>query len=112
MQRVRVIYHHEDDAWWAESPDVQGYSAAAGSLTELRGLVAEGLPLLMENDAVAVYEGFPDEIQYGRHMAVTDVLGRDLGGSLTVVMGKAAASTVAAKHGPRTTVDTARCVSA
>lgn len=24
METVRVIYHHEADGWWAESPDVEG----------------------------------------------------------------------------------------
>jgi hypothetical protein len=32
METVRVIYHHETDDWWAESSDVEGWSAA-GTLT-------------------------------------------------------------------------------
>lgn len=43
MIETRVTYHHEDDAWWAESPDVPGFSAAADSLPDLRQVVREGL---------------------------------------------------------------------
>ena len=28
METVRVINHHETDGWWAESPGVEGWSAA------------------------------------------------------------------------------------
>jgi predicted RNase H-like HicB family nuclease len=28
MQTVRVIHRHEADGWWAETPDVEGWSAA------------------------------------------------------------------------------------
>jgi hypothetical protein len=26
MENVRVIYDHEADGWWAESPDIEGWS--------------------------------------------------------------------------------------
>jgi hypothetical protein len=26
MDTVRVIHHHAADGWWAESPDVEGWS--------------------------------------------------------------------------------------
>jgi hypothetical protein len=45
MEAVRVIYHREVDGWWAESPDVERWSAAADSLPELGVLVSEGLAL-------------------------------------------------------------------
>ncbi len=31
MEPIRVIYHHEDEGWWAESPDVKGWLAAGDS---------------------------------------------------------------------------------
>lgn len=43
MITIRVTYHHEEGVWWAESADVDGFSATAESLRELRGLVKEGL---------------------------------------------------------------------
>ena len=44
METVRVIYHHESDGWWAESPDVEGWSAAGESYAEVVKL-AEVLPV-------------------------------------------------------------------
>ena len=35
MDIVRVIYHQESDDWWAESPDVDGRSAAADTTSRL-----------------------------------------------------------------------------
>jgi predicted RNase H-like HicB family nuclease len=44
---VELIIHHEaagDDAvWWAESPDLAGFTAAAPSLAELRRRVLAAL---------------------------------------------------------------------
>ena len=47
METVRVIYHHETDGWWAESPDVEGWSAAADTYAELVKLAAEGVPFAL-----------------------------------------------------------------
>ena len=47
METVRVIHHHEPDGWWAESPDVQGWYAAAGSYAELVELAEEGVPFAL-----------------------------------------------------------------
>ena len=48
METVRVIYHHEADGWWAESPDVEGWSAAGASYSEVVKLAEEGIPLALE----------------------------------------------------------------
>jgi predicted RNase H-like HicB family nuclease len=40
---ITVLIHHEGDSWWAESPDVNGYSAAADTREQLEHLVVEGL---------------------------------------------------------------------
>ena len=32
MVNVLVIYHREADGWWAESPDVEGWTAADPTL--------------------------------------------------------------------------------
>jgi predicted RNase H-like HicB family nuclease len=47
METVRVIHHYEPDGWWAESPDVQGWYAAADSYPELVELVEEGVPFAL-----------------------------------------------------------------
>lgn len=40
---ARIIYHREVDGWWAESPDVEGWSAAADTCTEVRQLAMDGV---------------------------------------------------------------------
>ena len=52
METVRVIYHHEADGWWAESPDVDGWSAAADTYAEVAKLAGEGIPFALERDDV------------------------------------------------------------
>ncbi|MDX6622396.1 MAG: hypothetical protein QOE75_328 [Solirubrobacterales bacterium] len=47
MEALRVIYHHEDGAWWAESPDVERWYAAGESYPEVRRLAVEGIPLAL-----------------------------------------------------------------
>ncbi|HSK48996.1 MAG TPA: type II toxin-antitoxin system HicB family antitoxin [Solirubrobacterales bacterium] len=47
METVRVIYHHEDDGWWAESPDIEGWSAAGASYAEVAKLAKEGIPFAL-----------------------------------------------------------------
>lgn len=51
METVRVIYHHESDGWWAESPDVDGWSAAGDSYEEVVKLAEEGTPFALDREA-------------------------------------------------------------
>ncbi|HYI98750.1 MAG TPA: hypothetical protein VEX36_03590 [Thermoleophilaceae bacterium] len=51
METVRVIYHHEPDGWWAESPDVEGWSAAGDSYADVRKLAHEGIPFALGHEA-------------------------------------------------------------
>jgi predicted RNase H-like HicB family nuclease len=51
METVRVIYHHEADGWWAESPDVEGWSAAGNSYPEVVKLAEEGIPFALKHEA-------------------------------------------------------------
>ena len=51
MEIVRVIYHHESDGWWAESPDVEGWSAAGDSYAEVVKLAEEGIPFALKHEA-------------------------------------------------------------
>jgi len=48
METVRVIYHHEDDCWWAESPDVERWTAVGNSYAEVVKLTEEGIPFALE----------------------------------------------------------------
>lgn len=59
--RVEVIYHAEVDdevnlAFWAESPELPGYTAVGESLEEVRGLVAEGIRLLLGDGQTTTVE--------------------------------------------------------
>lgn len=55
MRTIQVTYHAEQGEWWAESPDVQGFSAAEHGLENLRALVSSGLRFFLGED-VAVLE--------------------------------------------------------
>lgn len=50
MEPVRVIYHHEVGSWWAESPDVKGWTAIADTYDEIVELAKEGIPFALELD--------------------------------------------------------------
>ncbi len=41
MKSVRIICHWESDGWWAESPDMDRWSAAADSYSEVIRLAEE-----------------------------------------------------------------------
>jgi predicted RNase H-like HicB family nuclease len=47
VDTVRIIYHCEPDGWWAESPDVRGWSAAGDSYAEVLKLAEEGIPFAL-----------------------------------------------------------------
>jgi predicted RNase H-like HicB family nuclease len=51
METVRIIYHHEDDGWWAESPDVKGWFAAGETYAEVVKLAEEGIPFALGHGA-------------------------------------------------------------
>jgi predicted RNase H-like HicB family nuclease len=59
METVRVIYHHEGNGWWAESPDVEGWSAAGDTYAEVAKLAEEGVPFALERDDVALEHFVP-----------------------------------------------------
>jgi predicted RNase H-like HicB family nuclease len=63
MVTARVIYHLEDGAWWAESPDVRGWSAAADDLVDLHRLVEEGVAFALERDDVTVVRVAAPELE-------------------------------------------------
>lgn len=47
MRIVRVLYRQEADGWWAESPDVPGYTAVGRDHEEVRQMIREGLPYFL-----------------------------------------------------------------
>jgi len=59
MKRIRIIYHHDPEAWWAESPDVKGWTAVADSYGEILKLAEEGIPFALERDDVELEHFVP-----------------------------------------------------
>jgi predicted RNase H-like HicB family nuclease len=47
MEIVRVIYHREADGWWAESPEVEGWSATGETYAEVVKLAEDGVPFAL-----------------------------------------------------------------
>lgn len=60
IRTVRVHYHNEDDQWWAESPDLPGYSAAGASFIECQEQVYDGLPYFLEAPVSIDEDGVPE----------------------------------------------------
>ena len=55
MDRIRVIYHDDSpDCWWAESPDIDRWTAVARTLDQVRQLAEEGVRFALERDDVIV----------------------------------------------------------
>jgi predicted RNase H-like HicB family nuclease len=62
---IRVIYHHADSSWWAESPDVERWYAAGDTFDEVVKLAQEGIPFALERDDVELEHCGPA----GEHIA-------------------------------------------
>jgi predicted RNase H-like HicB family nuclease len=56
---VRVLYHEEPDGWWAESPDVDGWSAAGATFDEVHRLAAEGVRFALQDESVEIEHFVP-----------------------------------------------------
>jgi predicted RNase H-like HicB family nuclease len=68
MTPIRVLYHHESESWWAESPDVEGWSAAGDSYEEVRELAEEGIRFALDRGDVDLEHFLPAD---DRDVAVT-----------------------------------------
>ena len=40
---IRILYHQEPQGWWAESPDIDGWSVAGETYDEVRRLAEDGV---------------------------------------------------------------------
>lgn len=59
MDVIRVIYRREGDGWWAESPDVERWYAAADSYAEVAKLTEESIRFAFERDDVELEHFVP-----------------------------------------------------
>ncbi|OII37102.1 hypothetical protein BIU98_16750 [Curtobacterium sp. MMLR14_010] len=60
MNSVTVVYHREDGAWWAESADAAGWTAAADTFAALQDLVRESLAFHFETEDIKIEEKLDD----------------------------------------------------
>jgi len=51
VEAIRIIYRREADGWWAESPDVEGWSAAGDTYAAVVKLAEDGIPFALGQDA-------------------------------------------------------------
>jgi predicted RNase H-like HicB family nuclease len=58
---VRVLYHHEAEGWWAESPDIEGWSVAGESYEEVRRLAEDGVSFALASTAEDRGEAFDED---------------------------------------------------
>ena len=58
---IRVLYHSEPQGWWAESPDIEGWTVAGDSYDEVRRLVEDGVTFALASTAEDRGEDFDEE---------------------------------------------------
>jgi predicted RNase H-like HicB family nuclease len=58
---VRILYHQEPQGWWAESPDIAGWSVAGETYDEVRRLAADGVSFALASAAEDCGEVFDEE---------------------------------------------------
>ena len=68
MDTVRVLYHHEDAGWWAESEDVPGWTVVADNYDALRALARRSLAEFCGADVALAELGAP--VAFGASSAV------------------------------------------
>ena len=59
MDMLRVIYHCEPEGWWAESPDISGWSVAGDTYPEVRALVDAGVEIALGRTGVTIEHFVP-----------------------------------------------------
>lgn len=58
---IRVLYHQEPEGWWAESPDIEGWTVVGESYDEARRLVADGVTFALASAAEDRGEDFDEQ---------------------------------------------------
>jgi Uncharacterized conserved protein len=50
MTTINLVIHHDEGTWWAESPDLEGFTVVAASLSELRFTVRDAVAFHFDSD--------------------------------------------------------------
>jgi predicted RNase H-like HicB family nuclease len=58
---VRILYHREPQGWWAESPEIYGWSVAGETYIEVRRRALDGVSFALASQAEERGEGFDEE---------------------------------------------------
>jgi predicted RNase H-like HicB family nuclease len=58
---VRVLYHNEPAGWWAESPDIDGWTVAGETFEQVRALVEDGVTFALASAAEERGDKFDEE---------------------------------------------------
>jgi predicted RNase H-like HicB family nuclease len=58
---VRILYRQEPQGWWAESPEIDGWSVAGEIYEEVRRLAEDGVPFALASAAEDRGETFDEE---------------------------------------------------
>lgn len=58
---VRILYHQNPQGWWAESPDIDGWSVAGETYEEARQLAEDGVSFALASAAEDRGEVFDEE---------------------------------------------------
>lgn len=47
---MKIVYHRDEGAWWADSPDMPGFSAVGDTFDGTRKLALEGIPFYFDGN--------------------------------------------------------------
>lgn len=56
MRQITIVIHRETDGWWAEAPELPGFSAAAATIDSLREVTRDGLAFHLDDEPFAIFE--------------------------------------------------------
>ncbi|MBB4913392.1 type II toxin-antitoxin system HicB family antitoxin [Streptosporangium saharense] len=98
MRKVTVVYHHEDNIWWAEStePDLQTFAATGGTLDEVRELAKEGIAFYLDNAEIELDERYDQDRPVVVHFLMRSATG--IADALTVSAGLGRSNDVVSPH--------------
>lgn len=50
VKSVKIVYHRDEGAWWADSPDMPGFSAVGDTFDDTRKLALENIPFYFDGN--------------------------------------------------------------
>ena len=50
VKSVKIVYHRDEGAWWADSPDMPGFSAVGDTFDDTRKLALEDIPFYFDGN--------------------------------------------------------------